>query len=93
MHCHTDYQSRDIEALTHGAKYIQCLIPAVVNVVYKKLLQYDITARAFSTNTTTSSSPIDLTLSEPPPPQILQRKMLLRSYLTKERSDPTHMSF
>ncbi|KAG7110736.1 hypothetical protein HYQ44_020313 [Verticillium longisporum] len=30
---------QDIEALTSGAKYIKALIPAIVNIVYKKLLQ------------------------------------------------------
>lgn len=42
----------DIEALITGAKYIKQLIPAIVNIVYHKLLQYDITARAFQTRST-----------------------------------------
>lgn len=42
----------DIEALVTGSKYIKQLIPAIVNIVYHKLLQYDITARAFQTRST-----------------------------------------
>ncbi|KAJ4166719.1 hypothetical protein NW754_016645 [Fusarium falciforme] len=49
LHSFLDFSSRDIEALITGAKYVKALIPAVVNIVYKKLLQYDITARAFTT--------------------------------------------
>ena len=32
----------DAQALEMGAKYIKALIPAVVNIVYKKLLSYDV---------------------------------------------------
>jgi hypothetical protein len=81
-----------MEALNYGAKYIQALIPAVVNMVYKKLLQYDITARAFSTHTTASSLPIADSLSESAP-MIQHRKLFLRAYLTKLCSDPTHLEF
>jgi hypothetical protein len=82
----------DIEALTTGAKYIKALIPAVVNIVYKKLLQYDITARAFETRSTSYEGPVDPNLSENSP-QILYRKMFLRGYLTKLCSDPSKMEF
>lgn len=82
----------DIEALITGAKYIKVLIPAVVNIVYKKLLQYDITARAFETRSTSYEGPVDPNLSENSP-QILHRKMFLRGYLTKLCSDPTKMEF
>ncbi|PVH96498.1 hypothetical protein DM02DRAFT_631965 [Periconia macrospinosa] len=60
LHSFLDFSSRDIEALTTGAKYIRALIPAIVNIVYKKLLQYDITARAFSTRSTSYEGPVDL---------------------------------
>ena len=49
----------DIEALITGAKYVKALIPAVVNIVYKKLLQYDITARAFTTRSTSFEGPLE----------------------------------
>jgi hypothetical protein len=82
----------DIEALITGAKYIKALIPAVVNIVYKKLLQYDITARAFETRSTSYEGPVDPNLTETSP-QILHRKMFLRGYLTKLCSDPSRMEF
>ena len=48
--------TEDIAALQSCAKYFKQLIPAVVNIVYQKLLAYDLTARALSTRTTTSAS-------------------------------------
>lgn len=82
----------DIEALSSGAKYIQALIPAVVNIVYKKLLSYDITARAFQTRSTAFEGPMDEVPDEESP-QILHRKMFLRAYLKKLCSDPSQMEF
>ena len=64
----------------------------MVNIVYKKLLQYDITARAFTTQSTSYSGPVDAQLSEDSP-QILHRKMFLRGYLNKLCSDPSRMEF
>ena len=90
----------DIEALTTGAKYIKALIPALVNIVYKKLLQYDITARAFDTRSTSSpypgASPGAAAAEDAQPlsetsPQIMRRKMFLRAYLTRLCSDPSKM--
>ncbi|KAF2849002.1 hypothetical protein T440DRAFT_469750 [Plenodomus tracheiphilus IPT5] len=92
LHSFLDFSSRDIEALTTGSKYIRALIPAVVNIVYKKLLQYDITARAFETRSTSYNGPVDPNLSENSP-QILHRKMFLRGYLNKLCSDPSTMAF
>ncbi|KAA8648599.1 hypothetical protein EYZ11_001596 [Aspergillus tanneri] len=87
-----DFNTSDIEALTSGSKYIKALIPAVVNIVYKKLLEQDITARAFHTRNTADERPIEDFYSEESP-QILRRKMFLRWYLTKLCSDPTQMEF
>jgi hypothetical protein len=64
----------------------------VVNIVYKKLLQYDITARAFETRSTSYEGPVDPNLSETSP-QIMHRKMFLRGYLNKLCSDPSKMEF
>ena len=100
-HCLGDFTSEeltingfadDIDALKSGAKYIQALIPAVVNIVYRKLLQYDITARAFTTRSTAFEGPLDENPDEESP-QILHRKMFLRAYLKKLCSDPTQMEF
>ncbi|KAF2491140.1 hypothetical protein BU16DRAFT_530699 [Lophium mytilinum] len=92
LHSFLDFSSNDIEALIGGAKYIKALIPAIVNIVYKKLLQYDITARAFETRSTSYEGPVDLSLTEDSP-QILYRKMFLRGYLNKLCSDPSRMEF
>lgn len=92
LHSFLDFSNRDIEALVTGAKYIKALIPAVVNIVYKKLLQYDITARAFQTRSTSFEGPLDDALDENSP-QILHRKMFLRAYLIKICSDPSTMEF
>lgn len=82
----------DIEALISGAKYIKALVPAVVNIVYRKLLQYDITARAFTTKNTTQGGEVGEALHEDSP-QIVHRKMFLRAYLNKLCSDPSKMEF
>lgn len=87
-----DFNSSDVEALQSGAKYIKTLIPAVVNLVYRKLLEYDITARSFHTRDTASSAPIEEFYTEESP-QIMRRKMFLRWYLTKLINDPTQMDF
>ncbi|KJZ70784.1 hypothetical protein HIM_09834 [Hirsutella minnesotensis 3608] len=92
LHSFLDFSSRDIEALITGAKYIKALIPAIVNIVYKKLLQYDITARAFTTRSTSFEGPVDEVPDEQSP-QILHRKMFLRAYLNKLCSDPSTMEF
>jgi hypothetical protein len=63
-----------------------------VNIVYKKLLQYNIAARAFSARSTCYSGPVAAQLDENSP-QIMHRKILLRGYLTKLCSDPSTMQF
>ncbi|KAL2138787.1 hypothetical protein VTI28DRAFT_6218 [Corynascus sepedonium] len=92
LHSFLDFGASDIEALRSGSKYIQALIPAVVNIVYRKLLQYDITARAFQTRSTAFEGPMDADPDEMSP-QILHRKLFLRAYLKKLCSDPTQMEF
>lgn len=92
LHSFLDFGANDVEALISGSKYIQALIPAVVNIVYKKLLQYDITARAFTTRSTAFEGPMD-EIPDEESPQVLHRKMFLRAYLKKLCSDPTQMEF
>ncbi|KAI1394395.1 Protoglobin-domain-containing protein [Hypoxylon trugodes] len=92
LHSFIDFSSNDIEALISGSKYIKQLIPAIVNIVYQKLLQYDITARALETRSTSYEGPVDDNLNESSP-QILHRKMFLRAYLAKLCSDPSTMEF
>ncbi|KAI5301972.1 hypothetical protein KEM56_001170 [Ascosphaera pollenicola] len=92
LHDFIDFNAADIEALATGAKYIKTLIPAIVNIVYKKLIETDITARAFHTNNTADETPIEHFVSEDSP-EILHRKMFLRMYLLKLCSDPTQLDF
>ncbi|GAP89347.2 putative globin-like protein [Rosellinia necatrix] len=92
LHSFLDFSSRDIEALISGSKYIKALIPALVNIVYHKLLQYDITARAFHTRSTSYEGPVDENLTDNSP-IILHRKTFLRAYLNKLCSDPSTMEF
>ncbi|KAI2602070.1 Protoglobin-domain-containing protein [Hypoxylon sp. NC1633] len=92
LHSFIDFSSNDIEALISGSKYIKQLIPAIVNIVYQKLLQYDITARALETRSTSYEGPVDDNLNENSP-QIMHRKMFLRAYLAKLCSDPSTLEF
>ncbi|ORY62110.1 Protoglobin-domain-containing protein [Pseudomassariella vexata] len=92
LHTFLDFSSNDIEALIWGSKYIKQLTPAIVNIVYQKLLQYDITARAFETRSTSYEGPVDPNLTEDSP-QILYRKKFLRAYLAKLCSDPSRLEF
>lgn len=92
LHSFIDFSSNDIEALISGSKYIKQLIPAIVNIVYQKLLQYDITARGLETRSTSYEGPVDDNLNENSP-QIQHRKKFLRGYLAKLCSDPSTMEF
>jgi len=92
LHSFLDFSSRDIEVLIQGSKYIKQLAPAIVNVVYRKLLQYDITARAFTSRSTSYEGPLDEQPNEDSP-QVLHRKLFLRGYIQKLCSDPSQMEF
>lgn len=92
LHSFLDFSTRDIDALVNDSKYIKALIPAVANIVYKKLLQYDITAQAFTVRSTSYEGPLD-EIPDENSPQILHRKMFLRAYLSKLCSDPSKMEF
>ncbi|KAJ5278938.1 hypothetical protein N7478_004310 [Penicillium angulare] len=93
LHHFIEWSSADVEALQHGTKYLKQLIPAVVNMVYKKLLVYDITSRAFHTRTTADEREPDEDYLTEETPQIKRRKMFLRWYLTRLCQDPTSMDF
>ncbi|KAJ5586940.1 uncharacterized protein N7459_002705 [Penicillium hispanicum] len=88
-----EWSSADVEALQNGTKYLKQLIPAVVNLVYKKILQYDITSRAFHTRTTTDEKEVEDDYLTEETPQIKRRKMFLRWYLIRLCQDPTSMEF
>ncbi|KAJ5309670.1 uncharacterized protein N7443_002131 [Penicillium atrosanguineum] len=93
LHHFLDFNADDIEALSSGSKYLKQLIPAVVNLVYKKLLQYDITSRAFHTQSTADETELEQDYLHEETPQIKRRKMFLRWYLIKLCQDPTSMDF
>lgn len=75
-----------------GAKYIQTCIPLVVDRVYKKLLQYDITAASLVERGTTPDKHVDEYPSKDSP-QIQYRKLFLQGYLQKICSDPGKFEF
>lgn len=82
----------DLAALERGQDLVRLVIPDIVNAVYSKLLQHDITARVFSTR--------DSRDDENPPvwpqdgsPAIQNRKIFLRWYLTRLNQDPSKKEF
>lgn len=81
-----------MEALAFGSKFVKDLIPAVVHVVYRKLLQFDITARAFEIKDTRSEAPLQNVIDEESP-ELQERKTFLNSYLTKICADQSKMAF
>lgn len=83
----------DVEALSSGAKFLKQLIPTVVNLVYKKLLECDITSRAFHNQSTVDESELEQDYLHADTPQIKRRKMFLRWYLVRLCQDPTNMDF
>ena len=87
-----EFDSADVEALIAGQPYIRRLLPAIVNLVYKKLLRHDITARVFSTRDSRDETDPEFWVKEEGP-QIQNRKMFLRWYLTKLNMDPSNMEY
>lgn len=82
----------DVNALIDGQKYIKMVIPAIVNLVYKKLLKYDVTARVFSNRDSRNEENPGRFVKEDG--NVIQnRKIFLRWYLTKLNSDPTKMEY
>ncbi|KAH6953792.1 Protoglobin-domain-containing protein [Ilyonectria sp. MPI-CAGE-AT-0026] len=92
LHRFLDFDENDLEALAFGSKFVKDLIPAVVHIVYQKLLQFDITARAFQMRDTRSDAPFEVSIDENSL-ELRQRKMFLTSYLTKICSDQSKMAF
>lgn len=80
--------SADIKALATSRPAVNAAIPDVVDKVYAKLLEHDVTARVFSSRDSRSSDDPEewptLTGKE-----ISRRKIFLRWYLKKLNSDPT----
>ncbi|CAK1367740.1 hypothetical protein CB0940_11498 [Cercospora beticola] len=92
LHQFLEFGSDDVEALVDGQKYIKMVIPAIVNMVYKKLLQHDITARVFSNRDSRIEEDPAVWMTEDSS-TIQNRKMFLRWYLIKLNSDPTKFEY
>ncbi|THY66103.1 hypothetical protein D6C97_01997 [Aureobasidium pullulans] len=109
LHSFLEFGTDDVQALISGQKYIKAVIPAIVNIVYKKLLKYDITARVFTTRDSRDEGPVESWPTEDSA-QIEHRKMVglacwgpdsmnlikiqfFRWYLTKLNSDCTRMDY
>lgn len=77
----------DVDALAASRPYVNAAIPDVVDAVYGKLLEHDVTARVFySRDSRRSSDPDEWpTLSGP---EISRRKIFLKWYLQRLNSDP-----
>ncbi|RAH54347.1 hypothetical protein BO85DRAFT_500176 [Aspergillus piperis CBS 112811] len=86
------FTADDVIALNKGSKYIKALAPTLVDRVYSKLLEADITARVFKTRSTTSEEDLD-EYPEFKSPYIQCRRMFLRWYITRICSDPTKIEF
>lgn len=61
--------------------------------IYAKLLQYDITAAAFTNASTSYTGPVETASPSPSSPQIAYRKLFMRGYLQNLISDPTKPEF
>ncbi|GKZ83427.1 hypothetical protein AnigIFM56816_008520 [Aspergillus niger] len=86
------FTADDVIALNRGSKYIKALAPTLVDRVYSKLLEADITARVFQTRSTTSELDVD-EYPEFKSPYMQCRRMFLRWYITRICSDPTKIEF
>ena len=82
----------DVAALAFGSKFVKDIIPAVVHIVYRKLLQFDVTARAFELRDTRSDEPLKNIL-EDDSTELQKRKIFLKSYLHKICSDQSQLAF
>ncbi|GAB7360725.1 hypothetical protein MBLNU230_g0601t1 [Neophaeotheca triangularis] len=92
LHQFLEFGADDVAALIRGQQYVKTIIPAIVNIVYKKLLKNDITARVFATRDSRNEENPDRWPSENDQ-QIQNRKIFLRWYLTKLNSNPTKAEY
>ncbi|PYH40224.1 protoglobin family protein [Aspergillus saccharolyticus JOP 1030-1] len=91
-----EFSADDVAALNKGSKYIKALAPTLVDKVYSKLLENDITARVFRTRDTSADLDEEEETASYPSfdsPYIQRRRMFLRWYMTKICTDPTKPEF
>jgi hypothetical protein len=87
-----EFSRDDAAPLADGQPYFKVIMPAIVNIVYKKLLQHDITARVFRNRD--SRSEVDPDVWPEEASQAIQtRKIFLRWYLTRLTSGPSNMDY
>ena len=92
LHSFLEFGPDDVAALVAGAPYIKTVIPAIVNMVYKKLLKYDITARTFvNRDSRNEDNPENWPTEDDA--RIQHRKLFLRWYLTRLNSDPCKIEY
>jgi hypothetical protein len=82
----------DIAALKDGSKFVKAIIPTIAHKVYEKLLQTDITARAFHNQSTRLEEDVG-EFYNAESPAIQRRKMFLRWYMTRLCGDPNKLEF
>lgn len=69
----------DIAALRENQKHIKQAVPSIVESVFKKILHYDVTARAFTTRDTRIEDPVDYWLPEMGT-QVKHREMVCEAF-------------
>lgn len=82
----------DVITFNKGAKYLKTAIPTLAHRLYERMLEFDITARALRTRTTTSDVEVDdlFTIDSP---QVQRRKIFWKWYLTRFCSDPSRLEY
>ncbi|KAE8375008.1 Protoglobin-domain-containing protein [Aspergillus bertholletiae] len=82
-----DFTDDDVIIFNKGSKYIKTVIPELTHRLYEKMLEFDITARALRTRSTTTEAQIEdlFTIDSP---QVQRRKIFWKWYLTRLFSDP-----
>ncbi|KIV87416.1 hypothetical protein PV11_02964 [Exophiala sideris] len=87
-----DFGPNDVNAINEGRKHITAVIPDIVDMVYKKVLKHDITARILSNNDSRDEeNPMDWVREEDV--RFKSRKMGMRWWITKLVSDPTKTEY
>ncbi|KAE8319742.1 Protoglobin-domain-containing protein [Aspergillus transmontanensis] len=87
-----DFTDDDVIIFNKGSKYLKTVIPELTHRLYEKMLEFDITARALRTRSTTSEAQIEdlFTIDSP---QVQRRKIFWKWYLTRLCSDPGQPSY
>ncbi|THC87978.1 hypothetical protein EYZ11_012578 [Aspergillus tanneri] len=92
LHAFLNFTVDDIEILNRGSKYLKAAIPTLAHRLYEKMLQFDLTARALRTRSTSSETQIEdlFTIDSP---HVQRRKIFWKWYLTRLCSDPSEPGY